>query len=71
MHRRLLASPPVPRAGERILPGLSALVVCFCALFFSGGLAAAGPLVWIGGIALVATAVCLAWAAPWGRTATV
>jgi len=61
----------VPRAGERILPGLAALVVCFCALFFSGGLAAAGPLVWIGGIALVAAAVCLAWAAPWGRTATV
>jgi O-antigen ligase len=61
----------VPLAGERILPGLAALVVCFCALFFAGGLAAAGPLVWIGAIALLAAAVSLAWAAPSGRTATV
>jgi O-antigen ligase len=61
----------VPLAGERILPGLAALVVCFCALFFAGGLAAAGPLVWIGAIALVASAVSLVWAAPWGRTAAV
>ena len=67
----MLASPPVPLAGERILPGLAALVVCFCALFFAGGLAAPGPLVWIGGIALVAAAVGLVWAAPWGRAAAV
>jgi len=65
----MLASPPVPLAGERILPGLAALVACFCALFFAGGLQAAGPLVWIGGIALVAAATCLVWAAPWGRMA--
>jgi len=71
MHPRLLASAPVPRAGERILPALAALVVCFCALFFAGGLAAPGPLVWIGGIALVAAAASLAWAAPWGQTAGV
>ena len=65
----MLASPPVPLAGERILPGLAAFVACFCALFFAGGLAAAGPLVWIGTIALLAAAACLVWAAPWGRAA--
>jgi O-Antigen ligase len=67
----MLASPPVPLAGERILPGLAALVVCFCALFFAGGLAAAGPLVWIGGIALVAAATCLFWPMRWSRSAAV
>jgi O-antigen ligase len=67
----MLASPPVRLAGQRIVPGLAALAACAGALFFGGGLAAPGPLVWIGAIALVAAAVCVAWAAPVGLTAAV
>src|SRR5436305_8424809 len=59
----MLASRPVRAAGDRIGPALQApaaagLVVCVSALFFSNGLSDA-PLVWIGGIALVAAAAFL------------
>ncbi|HEY3543386.1 MAG TPA: O-antigen ligase family protein [Gaiellaceae bacterium] len=45
-------------AGERGWPAAAGLAACFCALFFSQGLATA-PLVWIGAIALVGAAACL------------
>src|SRR3954452_11891974 len=57
----MLASPPVRAAGDRIGPAVAALVVCVCALFFGNGLSDA-PLVWIGGIALVAAAAFVVWA---------
>jgi hypothetical protein len=62
----MLASWPVRAAGDRIGPALAALVVCVCALFFGNGLSDA-PLVWIGGIALVAAAAFLVWAPALGR----
>src|SRR6059058_1596022 len=54
----MLASPAVRAAGERV-GGLAAAGVCFCALFFGGGHSNA-PLVWIGGLALVLSALLLA-----------
>ena len=59
----MLASRPVRAAGERMWPGFAGLVACFCALFFANGFDPA-PLVWIGGIALVAAALTLAVAGP-------
>jgi tetratricopeptide (TPR) repeat protein len=47
----------VPAAGERA-GWLAAGALCFCALFFGGGDSNA-PLVWIGGLALVAAAILL------------
>jgi O-Antigen ligase len=58
----MLASPPVRAAGERVggpLSAAAAAAICFCALFFSGG-QSNDPLVWIGGLALVAAAALLA-----------
>src|SRR4051794_30827229 len=58
----MLASPPVRAAGERVgglLPAAAAAGICFCAVFFSGG-QSNDPLVWIGGLALVAAALLLA-----------
>jgi hypothetical protein len=58
----MLASPPVRSAGERaggFGPVLGAAAVCFCALFFGGGLSAV-TLVWIGGLALVLAALLAA-----------
>lgn len=52
----MLASRPVRAAGERVWPAFAGLVACFCALFFANGLQN-GPLVWIGGIALVGAAL--------------
>src|SRR5579872_3872611 len=60
----MLPSPPVraarlriagiaPRAGA---PVIAAAVLCFCAVFFSGGFAIA-PLVWIGGLTLLLAAL--------------
>jgi hypothetical protein len=55
----------VRAAGERWVPwtaaapGAASAVVCFCALFFSGGVGAA-QLVWIGGLALLAAALTAA-----------
>jgi hypothetical membrane protein len=62
----MLASWPVRAAGDRIGPAVAALIVCVCALFFGKGLSDA-PLVWIGGIALVAAAAFLVWAPVLGR----
>jgi len=62
----MLASWPVRAAGDRMGPAVAALVVCVCALFFGDGLSDA-PLVWIGGIALVAAAAFLLWAPALGR----
>ena len=53
----MLPSPPVRAAGEGV-GGLAAAAICFCALFFGGGQSKA-PLVWIGGLALVAAALLL------------
>src|SRR3954452_13456915 len=64
----MLASPPVRAAGDRIGPAVAGLVVCVSALFFGNGLSDA-PLVWIGGIALVAGAVFLLWAPAQGPLA--
>src|SRR5437868_12931236 len=63
----MLASPPVRAARLRIAglpsragaPVLAAGVLCFCAVFFSGGFAVA-PLVWIGGSALLLAALVAA-----------
>lgn len=64
----MLASPPVRAAGDRIGPAFAGLVVSVCALFFGNGLSDA-PLVWIGGIALLAAAVFLVWAPSQGPVA--
>src|SRR4051794_9502933 len=67
----MLASRPVRLAGERVeapLPALAAAVLAFCALFFGGGLSDA-PLVWIGGLALVAAAALLFSCTPQGGAA--
>src|SRR4051812_33542033 len=67
----MLASWPVRLAGERVeglLPGLAAAAASFCALFFGRGLED-GPLVWIGGLTLVAAAVLLLWRTPAGGAA--
>jgi hypothetical protein len=69
----MLASRPVRLAGERVgapVPALAAAVLAFCALFFAGGLSNA-PLVWIGGLALVAGAALLFWFTPAGAAAAV
>lgn len=69
----MLASRPVRLAGERaegLLPGLAAAGLSFCALFFGRGLEDA-PLVWIGGLTLLAAAVLLLWRAPAGVPAAV
>jgi O-antigen ligase/polysaccharide polymerase Wzy-like membrane protein len=63
----MLPSPPVRAAGERV-GGLAAAAICFCALFFGGGQSKA-PLVWIGGLALVAAAAMLLRAPALGRPA--
>ncbi|MDX6472671.1 MAG: hypothetical protein QOK22_1487 [Gaiellaceae bacterium] len=55
----MLASPSVHVAGERLAAPLAAAALCFCALFFSGGFDDA-PLVWIGGLALLAAATAAA-----------
>jgi hypothetical protein len=57
----MLASPAVRAAAFRVGdvgPVAGAAAVVFCALFFGGGSASA-PLVWIGGTALVLTALAL------------
>jgi O-Antigen ligase len=57
----MLASPPVRAAGEGLgglAPALAAAAVSFCALFFGAGDSNA-PLVWIGGLALLAAAAAL------------
>jgi hypothetical protein len=64
----MLASPPVRAAGDRIGPAVAGLVVSVSALFFGNGLSDA-PLVWIGGIALVAAAAFLLWAPAQGPVA--
>jgi hypothetical protein len=51
-------------------PGFAGLVACFCALFLANGFDPA-PLVWIGGIALVAAALTLAVAGPGSGTGAV
>src|SRR5439155_17583058 len=72
----MLASPPVRAAGERVgglWAAFGAAAICFCAVFFGGGLADVNaPLVWIGASALALAAV-LAGFAPVriDRTATV
>jgi hypothetical protein len=55
----MLASPSVHLAGERLAAPVAAAGLCFCAMFFSGGFAGA-PLVWIGGLALLASAAAAA-----------
>ena len=65
----MLASPPVRAAGERAWPGVAGLVLCFCALFFGNGPLAVQPVVWIGGIALLAGAVAVLWASSPGGPA--
>ena len=63
----MLASSPVRAAGQRFAeipprhaaPVAAAAAVAFCAMFFSGGFAVA-PLVWIGGLALLAGALAAA-----------
>ena len=62
----MLASPPVPAAGERA-GRLAACALCFCALFFGGGDSNA-PLVWIGGLALLLAAALLLRFGGFGRT---
>jgi hypothetical protein len=52
----MLASRSVHLAGDRLAAPIAAAGLCFCALFFSGGFADA-PLVWIGGLALLAAAL--------------
>lgn len=56
----MLASAVVRAAGVRAVPALAGLALSFAALFFANGLADA-PLVWIGGLALLAAAVAVAW----------
>jgi hypothetical protein len=62
----MLASPPVRAAGERVSglwAALGAAVICFCAIFFGGGLVAVDPsLVWIGALALLLAAVLVGFA---------
>jgi tetratricopeptide (TPR) repeat protein len=57
----VLASPPVRAAGERVgglWAAFGAGAICFCALFFGGGLAdVSTPLVWIGALALLLAAL--------------
>ena len=60
-RQAMLASAPVRAVGERAWPGGAGLALSFCALFFAHGLSIA-PLVWIGGLALVAGAASLLWA---------
>jgi hypothetical protein len=55
----MLASPSVHLAGERLAAPVAAAGLCFCALFLSAGFAEA-PLVWIGGLALLAAGVAAA-----------
>src|SRR5437588_8502361 len=62
----MLASAPVRAAGERagglgpsLGPAVGAAAVCFCAVFFGGGLTAA-TLAWIGGLALLLAALLAA-----------
>jgi tetratricopeptide (TPR) repeat protein len=59
----------VRSAGVRAWPGIAALALSFCALFFANGPLALEPLVWIGGLALVAGAVAVLWASPPGGPA--
>src|SRR3954452_19771603 len=70
----MLASPAVRPVdlgrGDRVLPAAAGLALCICALFFAGGLSDA-PLVWIGGLALLAAALCLVWSRPLGTPALV
>ena len=55
----LLASRLVHAAGQRVAIAAAAVGICFSALFFAGGFDDA-PLVWIGGLALLAAAVLAA-----------
>src|SRR5665213_1041498 len=55
----MLASSSVHAAGQRVVVFAAAVGVCFSALVFSGGFADA-PLVWIGGLALLAAAALAA-----------
>jgi hypothetical protein len=59
----------VRSAGVRAWPGIAALALSFCALFFGNGPLALEPVVWIGGLALLAGALAVLWAAPPGRPA--
>ena len=62
----MLASAPVRAAGLRVGPAVAAAAAVACAVFFSNGDANA-PLVWIGGLALLAAAVLLARPPALGR----
>jgi tetratricopeptide (TPR) repeat protein len=67
----MLASPPVRAAGQRVdelAPALLAAGLSACALFFGGGDSKA-PLVWIGGLALVAAALLVLRLPPLGGPA--
>ena len=62
----MLASPPVRAAGERVgglWAAFGAAALCFCAVFFGGGLADVNaPLVWIGALALLLAALAAGFA---------
>ena len=66
--RRDLHALAVHQAKPRHLQA-AGLVLCFCALFFGQGPLAVEPVVWIGGLALLAGAVAVLWAAPPGGPA--
>ena len=57
----MLASPPVRAAGERVgglWAAFGGAAICFCAVFFGGGLADVNtPLVWIGAFSLLLAAL--------------
>src|SRR5213076_1402680 len=71
----MLASTLVRAAGERwtpsraAAPAVAAAVLCFCAVYFSGGTADA-PLVWIGGLTLLGAALAVAAALVGALTVT-
>lgn len=56
----MLASAVVRAGRVGAVPAVAGLALSFAALFFANGLADA-PLVWIGGLALLAAAVAVAW----------
>ena len=62
----MLASAPVRAAGERVSglwAAFGAAAICFCAVFFGGGLVAVdAPIVWIGALALLLAALLAGFA---------
>src|SRR4051812_36809787 len=56
----MVPSASVRAAGQRVVVPAAAVGLCFSALFFAGGFDNAAPIVWIGGLALLAAATLTA-----------